>query len=463
MRQATVFLSAALLPAAVLAVQRRGGPAFDRRVAVNAARTIDRSNEAAEAKILDPQTECSYYNYAPVNEIIHTYPPIWKTANLSTAGIEAAARDLFANISGSIPNIPVRGNRYGNWSNVHYNYDQDPDCWWSATNCVTPKLPGLKNDTVACGEANTWGYTLDDGPNCSHNAFYDYLQSIDQKATVFYIGSNVLDWPLEAQRGLQDGHEICAHTWSHPYMTGVTNEEVFAELYYSKKAIKELTGVTPRCWRPPYGDVDNRVRYVAEKLDLATIVWDEDTDDWSWQQIGVPAVRARYQAILAAQAAGNFSSYGPIVLSHELDNETMSLSMEFLPQIRKQFTGGVMPIAVCQNNSRPYVETQDYVYPNYEQWQSGTHSVSLATPTAGAVKTLALSASSTPTSASSVASMTASGPSRSAASTGSSSTMATKSASSPHQKNTSAASSQHAAWSVAATTVVLALAGSLLA
>lgn len=56
-------------------------------------------------------------------------------------------------------------------------------------------------------------------------------------------------------------------------MTGVTNEEVFAELYYSKKAIKELTGVTPRCWRPPYGDVDNRVRYIAEKLDLATIVY----------------------------------------------------------------------------------------------------------------------------------------------------------------------------------------------
>lgn len=79
------------------------------------------------------------------------------------SGIEAAARDLYANISGSIPNIPVRGNRYGDWSSVHYNYDEDPDCWWSATNCVTPKLPGLKNDTVACDEANTWGYTLDDG------------------------------------------------------------------------------------------------------------------------------------------------------------------------------------------------------------------------------------------------------------------------------------------------------------
>ena len=27
---------------------------------------------------------------------------------------------------------------------------------------------------------------------------------------MFYIGSNVADWPLEAQRALADGHEICA-------------------------------------------------------------------------------------------------------------------------------------------------------------------------------------------------------------------------------------------------------------
>jgi Polysaccharide deacetylase len=79
------------------------------------------------------------------------------------------------------------------------------------------------------------GYAFDDGPNCTHNAFYDYLSSEKQKATMFYIGSNVLDWPLEAQRGIADGHEICARecssffgnlfhsdlivtdTWSHRY------------------------------------------------------------------------------------------------------------------------------------------------------------------------------------------------------------------------------------------------------
>lgn len=53
------------------------------------------------------------------------------------------------------------------------------------------------------------GYSFDDGPNCSHNAFYDFLQSQNQTATMFYIGSNVMDWAYQAQRALADGHEIC--------------------------------------------------------------------------------------------------------------------------------------------------------------------------------------------------------------------------------------------------------------
>jgi hypothetical protein len=59
-------------------------------------------------------------------------------------------------------------------------------------------------------EPKSMGYAFDDGPNCTHNAFYNYLSSQNQKATMFYIGSSVLDWPLEAQCALADGHEICA-------------------------------------------------------------------------------------------------------------------------------------------------------------------------------------------------------------------------------------------------------------
>jgi Polysaccharide deacetylase len=69
-------------------------------------------------------------------------------------------------------------------------------------------------DVSSIPEPKSMGYAFDDGPNCTHNAFYNYLSSQNQKATMFYIGSNVLDWPLEAQRALADGHEICARQCS---------------------------------------------------------------------------------------------------------------------------------------------------------------------------------------------------------------------------------------------------------
>lgn len=67
---------------------------------------------------------------------------------------------------------------------------------------------------------------------------------------MFYIGSNVMNWPYGAQRGVKDGHHLAGHTWSHRLMTTLTNEEVLAELYFTQKAIKLVTGVTPKYWRP---------------------------------------------------------------------------------------------------------------------------------------------------------------------------------------------------------------------
>ena len=110
-----------------------------------------------------------------------------------------------------IPAIAPKGTRAGDFSTVSYN-NTDPDCWWSWNKCTTPKIAGLADDTTRCDEPLTWGLTLDDGPNCSHNAYYDYLKEQEQKATMFFIGSNVMDWPLEAQRALGDGHEICVHS-----------------------------------------------------------------------------------------------------------------------------------------------------------------------------------------------------------------------------------------------------------
>lgn len=110
------------------------------------------------------------------------------------------------------------------------------------------KRNNVPADVIDIPEPRSYGMGFDDGPNCSHNAFYEFLRENNQTATMFYIGSNVMDWPLQAQDAIADGHQISIHTWSHNYMTALTNEQAFAELYYTRKAIKLVTGVTPLSW-----------------------------------------------------------------------------------------------------------------------------------------------------------------------------------------------------------------------
>ncbi|KAJ7113060.1 hypothetical protein C8R44DRAFT_882090 [Mycena epipterygia] len=179
-----------------------------------AVRAQDRTTEAGEATIQDPTEECVAYSYAPVVAAKANFPVIWQPIT-SVPTNDTVGRAKFLAMNSSIPNIPVKGTMAGDFSNFTPTYSAtDPDCWWTFHQCVTPKLTGLNMDIANVPEPRTLGYGFDDGPNCSHNAFYDYLTEQNQKATMFFIGSNVLDWPLEAQRAVSDGHQICVRSLS---------------------------------------------------------------------------------------------------------------------------------------------------------------------------------------------------------------------------------------------------------
>ncbi|KAI7952046.1 hypothetical protein MJO28_007730 [Puccinia striiformis f. sp. tritici] len=310
----------------------------------------------------------------------HTNHPTCPSLHHPEPGLDPQALEVYSQLEHRIPNIAVKGTPTGDFNATTPTYPRsDPDCWWSFNKCTTPKLPGLVPDVSTCPQPNTFGFTLDDGPNCSHNAYYDLLRQTNQKASLFYVGSNVIDWPLEAQRGLADGHEICSHTWSHNYMTGLTNEQAFAELYFSKKIIKDVLGITVQCWRPPFGDTDDRIRFIAASLGMSTILWDNDVNDFRFATLGQATVNANYQNLLNGAARGAFNTHGTVVLSHELNAGTMNTSAAFLPKIQAAFKY-VVPVAVCQNNSQPYLET-DYTYPNFAEWAKGTRAKNIPDPT----------------------------------------------------------------------------------
>ncbi|KAF9351298.1 hypothetical protein BGX26_010659 [Mortierella sp. AD094] len=257
----------------------------------------------------------------------------------------------------------------------------DPYCWWTRGGCTKPKIHYIPPDISICPTAGTWGLTYDDGPmyywpvtkensKWAEPNLYNYLlKHNNQKANLFYIGSKIMGAPAAAQRGLNDGHTICVHTWSHPVMTSLTNAEIVAEFYYSLRMMKEVLGITPKCWRPPYGDVDDRVRAIAWQMGMRTVTWDLDTNDW---QINGDQVAPGPNAIsyntanktvngwIKNRQAGKDNSHGHVVLEHELSNATITLTEFWLPTIQKLYK--TMPATACNNIAQPYWE-ENFIYP----------------------------------------------------------------------------------------------------
>lgn len=147
---------------------------------------------------------------------ITKYPPagqIATTNTLNTPEFQALMKSIDWS---KVPQIPPK-----KWTpqqvaiTTGYDVNADPDCWWSVSTCTTPKHQNINPDIRTCPEPGTWGLTYDDGPYCGNAAFYDFLKQNNQKASLYYIGTNVINWPNEAKRGYTDGHHINGHTWSH--------------------------------------------------------------------------------------------------------------------------------------------------------------------------------------------------------------------------------------------------------
>ncbi|KAF9530730.1 carbohydrate esterase family 4 protein [Crepidotus variabilis] len=302
-----------------------------------------------------------------------SFPPLWTVAHILPEDANAQAK--WSAIKDSVPPIDTKPAAGETFDAAAYPPD-DPDCWWTATKCTKPKVANVPEDIYVVPEPRTLGYGFDDGPNCTHNAFYDYLKKENQKATMFFIGSNVMDWPLEAQRAVKDGHEVCVHGWSHQAMTSLPSEDVFAELYYTQRScflamqsIKIAAGVTCTCWRPPYGDVDDRVRAIAHGLGLRNVLWNTDSEDWqvgSTPNYTPELVDAQYQGLIDDCNKGVYDQEGAMLLMHELNDFTMSTAMKWHGKLKATFKS-IVPVCVANNITQPYVE-KDIKFPTFEEY-----------------------------------------------------------------------------------------------
>lgn len=123
------------------------------------------------------------------------------------------------------------------------------------------------------------GTGFDDGPYLGSSMLYDFLEEKHIGATHFMIGMYIRADPATFVRAFNmEGADIAVHTYSHLYMTTLSNEDVLAQLAWTMQIIHDTTGGrVPRYWRPPYGDADNRVRAIAkEVLGMQIIMWNQE-------------------------------------------------------------------------------------------------------------------------------------------------------------------------------------------
>jgi peptidoglycan/xylan/chitin deacetylase (PgdA/CDA1 family) len=73
--------------------------------------------------------------------------------------------------------------------------------------------------------------------------------------------------------------EIGNHAYWHPHLLEKDDARVLDELRRTQVLLKKLTGKTPKYFRAPYGEVDQRIAKLAGKLGLTTIQYDLASGD----------------------------------------------------------------------------------------------------------------------------------------------------------------------------------------
>ena len=135
----------------------------------------------------------------------------------------------------------------------------------------------------------TVNLTYDDGPNPETTpALVKLLDEEGIKATFFFIGSHIEKYPELVEMVFKSGHTVANHSYSHPFMPGLSRARMAAEIDRTNDLIEGITGEKAHLFRPPYGIIDGRGAKLLESRRMSPVYWGAVTEDW--RNIGADAV-----------------------------------------------------------------------------------------------------------------------------------------------------------------------------
>ena len=198
-------------------------------------------------------------------------------------------------------------------------------------------------DEINCYEVACVALTFDDGPSYYTEGLLDTLKEHNVKATFFVLGTQVRVQSETLFRMYQEGHQIGNHTWDHPNLKKMTDEQIREQLQLTDNLITQIIGVPTPFLRPPYGLYDDRVSAAAG---LPIIFWSIDPLDW----------RDRNAEIVAARIID--SPVGAIILAHDIHKSTVDAVPAIIAAIKGR---GIHFVTVTKLfEPQPLLPEQDY-------------------------------------------------------------------------------------------------------
>lgn len=159
----------------------------------------------------------------------------------------------------------------------------------------------------------TIAITFDDGPNATTTMeVLDILEKYQVRASFFLIGTNINDESAKSvKRAFDLGCDIENHSKTHSYMDKMTADEIKDEVAYVNNKVKEITGTTPKFFRPPYIAVNSTM---YDNIDM-TFISGLGCNDWD------DKVTAEYRAKYLEKKAAD----GVIFLLHDAEGNSKTV------------------------------------------------------------------------------------------------------------------------------------------
>ena len=166
--------------------------------------------------------------------------------------------------------------------------------------------------------------TFDDGPSGRFTrALLDGLEKRNVKATFLLCGYRLKDYPKEAKRIHDEGHEIGLHGYSHSCMADMCQEELERELADTLALLPD--GCKPAFLRPPGGNCSDAVLEAARQADLGVLSWSVDPKDW-----------LHHDAQVIGQTVVQSVRDGDVILLHDMSDSSVKAALDIVDKLKSQ-------------------------------------------------------------------------------------------------------------------------------